>query len=139
MLDRPRVAPGGLCDRVALLDVRTSPNRAIFWSGVDAAYAEELARTLGGETIGAVMSLRGVVLPPSAPGEEAEDAWAMLSARFAVACSGEVRVILPMDYDLATLNFWTLIERPLLERNPRVTRIIRIEAPTRITVTIFER
>ena len=56
------------------------------------------------------------------------EAWSLVSARFAAAASGMVRVILPDK--IKADSVWLLVELPTLLRNPNVTNIIRVNPST---------
>lgn len=120
-------------------DVSSERGEAFFWSGVDEPVATAIAQTLGGNTLEGTLRDRGVDMPDWAGGTDpaVAEAWYTISARYAAAASGEVRVIAPaaVRYD----SVWNLIEKPTLINNPEVTEITRIDPVAGDTETLFTR
>jgi hypothetical protein len=127
-----RVLRGGL---------KTDPGQAIFYSGkvggerVAWRYAEAEADAHGGTTLGSLLKSRGISIPDH--GKIAYKAWEVASKKFAEGASGTVRVVLGDEVDASSI--WLRIELKALKRNPRVTRIIKIDAATGRRTTLFAR
>lgn len=64
------------------------------------------------------------------------EAWIDASRRFAEGASGEARVVLG---ETRPGNIWETVQLPALKANPRVTRIVSIDAASGARTTIFER
>lgn len=125
-LANPNPVYSDFSDRVAFADVSSAPDTAFFWSGVPEELASDIAQSMDGTTLEALTRARGIEIPnfdPDVP--EIAEAWTMISARYAAAASGLVRVVLP-DVVRPT-SVWNLIERPALLENPEVTNIVRVD------------
>ena len=100
----------------------------VFWSmngnpGVKTA-AEDWARRNGATTL--ERTGKGSLLQKHATNLdwiEAQPAWRKSSTQFAKSGKGEVHVFLPADGASPT-SIWETVEKPLLEQNPNVTKII---------------
>jgi hypothetical protein len=64
------------------------------------------------------------------------EAWVDVSRRFAEGASGEARVVLGQT---RPGNIWETVQLPALRANPKVTRIVAIDAATGAETVIFER
>lgn len=63
-------------------------------------------------------------------------AWIDASRKFAEGASGEARVVLGQT---RPGNIWEKVQLPALKDNPRITRVVAIDAATGRETTIFER
>ncbi|NUT05376.1 MAG: hypothetical protein HOV76_18035, partial [Hamadaea sp.] len=124
----------------------TERSTAFFWSGRTwvgpgkddyksaGDFSDEIAREMGGTTLEMLMDKRGIVPAAWDPDNKiVEDAWKDVSAAYARAASGEVRVILGTELRQNPKNVWEASEYEALCRNPNVTKIIKIDLVTRNT------
>jgi len=122
----------------ATADVSTDANQAIFWSGLRMEEANGIARSMGGETLESLIDSRGIAMPGFERGNAPiEEAWGMISARYAAQASGRVRVILGPGANPNTV--WNLLERPTLEENPAVSQIDAYDVGSGSWSTVFQR
>jgi hypothetical protein len=117
----------------------TKPDEAQFWSGrVDTDGVEVGARKFadeqGATTLEKLLDRRGIKMPEWRDNPEA---WAVVSKAYAQNASGTVRVFL--GNDLRSRSIWETVERPTLTANPKVQKIIAVDAQTTVERVIFKR
>lgn len=85
--------------------------------------ASAIARAMGGDTLESALQARGITMPPFVRGDPAsEEAWQLVSARWAAGFSGRVRVLVGSNV-IGSDTVLSTIELPTAEANPLVTRI----------------
>ena len=126
--------------------VSTKPDTAHFWSGRSkdangkyqggAIKAEEIARSEGGKTLEMLIEERKIVMPNWDPTNHSSiKAWQDISAEYAAGASGEIRAV--VGNELRRGNIWETRELPALINNPNVTRIIKVDPATGVSVQIY--
>lgn len=84
---------------------------------------------MDGVTLEGLDHARGFGMPGFVYGDEGiMEAWSMVSARYASAARGMIRVILPDK--VKSDSVWNRLELPALLTNPDVTNIIRVNPDT---------
>jgi hypothetical protein len=122
-------------DREVLRKATATPrDGAYFWTGrVNGTSVEgtaaDVAKRAGGKTLELALDEAGVTMPvfdDRTP--EALEAWKDASLFFAEQASGVTHVV--MGQQLRDGNVFETLERPALEANPNVTKIVKIDAVT---------
>jgi hypothetical protein len=139
-----RRAPGAIAKQAAERVVAafvTLRDTAVFWSGLGPHgedIAAEFAAKTGRTTLEQLVEARGLRLPRFNPSDPATvRAWEDASRAFAQGARGTVRVVL--GDSVKPSSVWTTVERPTLEANPNVTRIIRVDPETGRETLLFTR
>ena len=119
----------------------TSPNAAVFWSGLGPegeSLAASWASTNSGLTLEMTMAERGIVLPAwDAANPASVEAWRTAAAEFASGASGSVRV-LQGDF-VGSSSIWASVEFPTLVQNPAVTSITAVNPMTSWETSLWTR
>ena len=117
--------------------LRTGDGEAVFWSGLGKEgdrIAALYTSKHGGTTLEQLLDGKHVKMPDF----HADPAiWEQASDAFAMGARGTVRVILGDSVDPSSV--WQRIERPALEANRRVTKIVAINPHTGAESVIFVR
>jgi hypothetical protein len=107
------------------------------YAGGEGGAADGIATAVGGTTLEMLMTKRGIDAPKWDPENKIlEAAWNDVSAAYARAASGVVRVVLGTDLRKVPLNVWEKSEYRALCLNPNVTKIIKIDLITRIETVL---